>query len=108
MKKTMLASFLVLVANGALAEGVTVEMCERMGRIAQNIMTMRQYETPMSKQMRSFTERYANDEYWRLVTTEMVKMAYKIPAYSTKAVQEKEVSRFRNDTESACYENVEL
>lgn len=96
MKKTLIAIALVLVSVPALAQGHS--NCKVAHLLATHIMDARQKGMAMPDVM----EIVATDK----AATELAKIAYDRPRWSTKEMQSKEVADFANDAFAACVKTV--
>ncbi len=72
-----------------------------MGNIAQNIMTARQNERPISDVMQLM--KHETDPTVHPVIRALILDAYRLPGYSTPENQKHSIDSFRNAAELACY-----
>ena len=102
MIKKLLATA-VMAIYVTSAQAATVEdLCPAIGEIAENIMTARQNNMPMSEVMAIV----AQGEAIAGLAREMVIIAYDKPKFDLPDYQSRSISSFRNDMESVCYSAV--
>ena len=102
MRTIVLAMFAVCLAHAAPATSQeTEDVCAVMGDIAQNIMTARQNERPMSDVMQVM--KHDTEPAVHPVIRALIIDAYRQPGYSTEENQKNAIDSFRNAAELACY-----
>jgi hypothetical protein len=79
------------------------QACARFGDMAEAIMRNRQAEVPMSKTLEGLPK---NPEWLYLILRDVVREAYGKQALYGPEAQAREVARFRNIWEQACFANM--
>ena len=103
MRRTFVVVMFMSVSGFAPPASSETE-CEAMGRLAENVMKLRQQEKPLTvvlKQVVGATSDEAVKPLIRFVILE----AYARPAFSVEENKTLAVAKFRNDIEFACLQN---
>ena len=104
--KYLLTAAVLAFAAPAHAETATAQpedFCQMIGGMAEAIMSIRQSGTQLSKLMTTFSNGGQFPAELNAVVQEMAIAAYQQPNYSTAEVQQRAITEFRNDYETACY-----
>ncbi len=80
------------------------EECREMGRLAENVMKLRQIDANLSLVLSSVVDPKQPEVVQKLVR-EIILGAYDQPSYSTPKMQEKATAEYKNDIELECYKN---
>ncbi|RUM18725.1 hypothetical protein EFD56_14845 [Rhizobium phaseoli] len=93
---------LILSANTTIAEE---DICKSAGEAARAVMTQRQRDVDMSVMMEVVDKQQEIDEL-KKAFRQLIIAAYERPAFSTEAMQAKEIAEFVNVIQLACYKRV--
>lgn len=102
MKKLLLTTLAALTLSTPVHASTQVnnDPCALVSGLAKSIMVNRQQNADLSKMM----EIAGRNAEIKDVVVQLIKFAYKRPAYSVKSNQEREVSQFANDVYMLCLE----
>lgn len=101
IRVTFLAACLCLATVSTAPAEETQDVCVLLGSIAQNIMTARQDERPMSDVMAVMNK--DTDPAVHPYIRALILDAYRSSAYRTPENQKNAINSFRNSAELACY-----
>jgi hypothetical protein len=104
--KYLLTAAVLAFAAPAHTETATAQpedFCQMIGGMADAIMSVRQSGTQLSKLMTTFSNGGQFPAELNAVVQEMAIAAYQQPNYSTAEAQQRAITEFRNDYETACY-----
>lgn len=95
----------VLAAMALAQQEPAPHVCESIGDIALSVMQARQSNAQLSLVIPAVDKAMTESPEWaRQMVRELVRDAYRRPAYYSPEAKAEEVMRFRNDWELACFE----
>ena len=103
MKK--IVSFILIIFSSISSPSFVLSdavSCSEIGKIAKTIMEGRQIEVPISTMMDAITSNIEEGD-GQAALRKLVILAYEMPSYSTKEMQQSMVAEFRNQIELKCY-----
>jgi Mg2+ and Co2+ transporter CorA len=102
MKQTVLVAA-IMAAGGAFAQEATRDdVCKSLGELAEQIMQIRQAESPMSDVLKNVVPEEDGSGASDLVRS-IVIQAYEMDSMITEEGKASQTARFRNDIELSCF-----